>query len=519
METFTWPLITLACVLAFTAGIGSYWIYFRIRVGTLQQLANTILTRAELEATTREKQQEFTLKHTELEKRREWEEAAQLVRRKLNKEEERLSEREDKLEHRMSLVEKKLTDIEKREAVLNTRKNSLEEEKQAIAALHTQSIKDLETIARLTAQEAREELMNRIATQVKADAANLTRRLHAEAKEESQRLASTIIATAINRLAATCTSETTVTTVTLHGDDMKGRIIGREGRNIRTLEKATGCDFVIDDTPGTILITCFDPVRKQIAKAALQELIQDGRVHPTRIEEAVAKATQEIERRIKHYGEDAALRAGASNLHPELITLLGKLKFRYSFGQNVLDHSLEVANLMGLMAAELHLDEELARRIGLLHDIGKAASHEIEGPHAIVGYHLALKFGERPEVANGIGSHHNEMEPTTVEGTLCIGADTISASRPGARIEALGEYLKRLKRLEEITHSFPGVDRAFAIQAGREVQITVLPDIVDDDQLVNLARDITQRIEQELSYPGRIKVTLVREKRVVEYAV
>ncbi len=512
-------LLLLFCFCAFLAGVGISWLYFRLRTGTLENLAETILTKAELEAEANQKKHELSLKHKELEKRREWEELGQSVRRKLAKEEDRLKEREDKLERRMNLVEKKLSDIEKREAVIRGRRSQLEQEKNTIAELHVQLLNDLQKTAGLTVNEAREQLITRISTQVKTDAANITRRAQADAKEEVQRLASTVIATAINRLASTCTSEASIATVTIHGDDIKGRIIGREGRNIRALERATGCDFVIDDTPGVILISCFDPVRKQIAKIALQELIQDGRIHPTRIEEAVEKATQEMERRIKQYGEDAAFRAGAGNLHPELVTLLGKLKFRFSFGQNVLDHSLEVSSLMGVMAAELHLDEQLARRIGLLHDVGKAVSQEIEGPHAIVGHDLALKCGESAAVANGIGAHHYEMEPSSVEALLCIGADTISASRPGARVEALGEYMKRLKRLEEIVHSFRGVERAFVIQAGREVQITVLPDIVDDDQLVNLARDIAQRIQKELSYPGRIKVTLLREKRAVEYAV
>jgi ribonuclease Y len=300
---------------------------------------------------------------------------------------------------------------------------------------------------------------------------------------------------------------------------MKGRIIGREGRNIRALERATGINFIIDDTPGAVVLSGFDPVRKHIAKMALAELVQDGRIHPTRIEEVVEKATLNVHKQIKQYGEDAALRAGAMNLHPELINLLGKLKFRYSYGQNVLDHSLEVSYLMGLMAAEMGLDIRLAKRIGLLHDVGKAVSHEIEGSHAIIGHDLALKYGESKEVANGIGCHHHEMAPITVEADLCSAADAISASREGARIEAVEEYIKRLKKLEDMALEFNGIEKAYAMQAGREVRIVVLPDEVDDVGVVNLARELTKRIEQELSYPGKIKVTVIREKRIVEYAV
>jgi ribonuclease Y len=300
---------------------------------------------------------------------------------------------------------------------------------------------------------------------------------------------------------------------------MKGRIIGREGRNIRALERETGINFIIDDTPGAVVLSGFDPVRKHIAKMALTELVQDGRIHPTRIEEVVEKATLNVHKQIKQYGEDAALRAGAMNLHPELINLLGKLKFRYSYGQNVLDHSLEVSHLMGLMAAEMGLDIRLAKRIGLLHDVGKAVTHEIEGSHAIIGHDLALKYGESKEAANGIGCHHHEMPPLTIEADLCSAADAISASREGARIEAVEEYIKRLKKLEDMAAEYPGVDRAYAMQAGREIRIVVLPNEIDDAGVINLARELTKRIEQELSYPGKIKVTVIREMRVVEYAV
>lgn len=377
----------------------------------------------------------------------------------------------------------------------------------------------LEQTAGLSSSEAKHQLLQQITHEVKHDAANLIRRTIKEAKEESEHEARRLIVTAINRMAVSCVSEATVNTVAIPNEEMKGRIIGREGRNIRALERATGISCIIDDTPGAVVLSGFDPVRMHIAKMALADLIQDGRIHPTSIEEAVAKAQQNIQKLIKKYGEDAALRAGAINLHPELITLLGKLKFRFSYGQNILDHSLEVSHLMGMMAAELGLDSRMAKRIGLLHDMGKAVSHEMEGTHAIIGHDLALKYGESKEVANGIGCHHAEIEPTTVEGSLCSAADAISASRQGARCEAVDEYVKRLKRLEDLACEFPGVEKAYAMQAGREVRVVVLPDEVDDDGVLTLARDLTKRIENELNYPGKIKVTVIREKRITEYAV
>ncbi len=495
------------------------WVYHRFALGGVKQLAAEIVQRAEQEGIELRKGAELSLKQKQIEQQRDLEQLWQQERKKIQREEERLKQREDKLEGRMNLVEKKLSDIEKREAVLIGRKAQIDEEKKQVAELHTKLVADLEKIAGLSCNEAKEMLLFRLTNEVKTDAANLIRRVKKEAEEEAEKEASTIIATAINRLAVSCASETTVCTVAIPNEEMKGRIIGREGRNIRALERETGINFIIDDTPGAVVLSGFDPVRKHIAKMALTELVQDGRIHPTRIEEVVEKATLNTHKQIKQYGEDAALRAGAMNLHPDLITLLGKLKFRYSYGQNVLDHSLEVSHLMGLMAAEMGLDVRLAKRIGLLHDVGKAVTHEIEGSHAIIGHDLALKYGENKEVANGIGCHHQEMPPSTIEADLCSAADAISASREGARIEAVEEYIKRLKKLEDMALEYPGVDKAYAMQAGREVRVVVLPDQMDDAGVINLARELTKRIEQELSYPGKIKVTVIREKRVVEYAV
>lgn len=482
-------------------------------------MAQDILQRADLEAETKRKSSELSLKQSQVDQQRELELSWQNERRKIQREEERLKQREDKLESRMNLVEKKLSDIEKREAVLAGRKEKLDEEKKHVAETQSKLVAELERASGLSSTEARELLINRITIDVKTEAANLIRRIRKEAEEEAEKEANTIIATAINRIASSSVSEATLSTVAIPNEEMKGRIIGREGRNIRALERATGVNFIIDETPGAVVISGFDPVRKHIAKVALAELVMDGRIHPTRIDEVVEKSAAAVNKQIRQFGEDAALRAGAINLHPELLNLLGRLKFRYSYGQNVLDHSLEVSNLMGLMAAELGIDVRLAKRIGLLHDIGKAVSHEIEGSHAVIGHDLALKYGESKDVANGIGCHHQEMEPTTIEASLCSSADAISASRPGARIEAVEEYVKRLKKLEDLALEYPGVEKAYAMQAGREVRVVVLPEMIDDDGTLNLARDLTKKIEAELQYPGKIKVTVIREKRVVEYAV
>jgi ribonuclease Y len=499
-------------------GLGT-WFFHRIALGSYHRLAADILQKAEADAESMKATLQLNTRQKELEHQRELEKIIHAARKKLQKEEERLKLREDKIESRMNLVEKKLSDIEKKEAVIHARRERIDEEKKHLYESQNQLVLELEKVSGLTATEAREILLERITYQVKKDAANLTRRISSETQEHAEQEAARIIATAINRIAVPCVSEATVTTVALPNDEMKGRIIGKEGRNIRALEQATGINFIIDDTPGAVVLSGFDPIRKHIAKMALAELVLDGRIHPTRIEEVVEKARDTINKQIKQYGEDAALRAGVINLHPELITLVGKLKFRYSYGQNVLDHSLEVSYLMGLMAAELGLDEALAKRIGLLHDMGKAVSHEIEGPHAIIGHDFALRYGESEKVANGVGCHHQEMPATTIEGSLCSAADAISASRPGARIEAVEQYIKRLQKLEDLAYEFPGVEKAYAMQAGREIRVVVVPDMVDDEELVNLARNLAQKIEHNLGYPGKIKVTVIREKRAIEYAL
>jgi ribonucrease Y len=496
-----------------------FWAYHYFSVGGFKKLGNAILQRAQQEAEESKIALELLLRQKQVEQQQELEYHWQQERKKIHYQEDRLKQREDKIETRMNLVEKKLSDIEKREAGLIARKSQLEEEKKQVTEYQSRLIQDLEKISGFSCSEAKQMLLDHLTNEVKSESALYFRKIKKEAEEEAEHEAASIIATAINRLAVPCTSEITVSTVSIPSDEMKGRIIGREGRNIRALERATGVNFIIDDTPGAVVISGFDPIRKQIAKTALAELIQDGRIHPTRIEEIVEKSKLLIQKQIKQYGEDAALRAGAMDLHPELILLLGKLKFRYSYGQNVLDHSLEVSYLMGLMAAELGLRVSLAKRIGLLHDIGKAVTHEMEGSHALIGHKLALEFKEKEAVANGIGCHHQEMAPLSIEADLCSAADAISASRDGARIEAVEEYIKRLTKLEDLAQEFPGVEKVYAMQAGREIRIVVLPEEVDDNGLPILAREITKRIEQELSYPQKIKVTVIREKRAVEYAI
>lgn len=495
------------------------WIIQRVRLGSFQTIAQNILKCAQSEAENYKKTAEFSLKQNHIEQQKEMDRFWQSERKKIQREEERVKVKEDKLEARMNLVEKKLLEIEKRETVLANRKLQFDEEKIKVEALQTKVIKDLENISGLTSIEAKDILVAKLTNDVRTECAHIIRRTKREAEESADNEAKRVIISAINRLASSSVSEATVSTVSIPSEEMKGRIIGREGRNIRALERATGISFIIDETPGAVVLSGFDPIRKHIAKLALTELLLDGRIHPTRIEEAVETASKTVSKQVRQAGEDAALRAGTMNLHPEILILLGKLKFRFSYGQNVLDHSIEVAHLMGLMAAELGLDVRKAKRIGLLHDMGKAVTHEIEGSHALIGYDLALKYGETQDVANGIGCHHQEIDPISPEGSLCSAADSISASRPGARIEAVEEYVKRLKRLEDIAYEFEGVEKAFAMQAGREVRVIVLPEIIDDDGLIHLARNLTKRIESDLEYPGKIKVTVIREKRAIEYAV
>ena len=429
-----------------------------------------------------------------------------------------ISRQERRLAQKEETLDKKTESLEKKDIALTQQMKNLEVKEQEVAEIKNEQTKQLEKISGLTREEAKEILMRDIESETRHDAARLIKEIEQEAKENAERTAKNIVALSIQKVAADHVAETTVSVVNLPNDEMKGRIIGREGRNIRTLETMTGVELIIDDTPEAVIVSSFDPVRREVAKLALEKLISDGRIHPTRIEESVEKAKKEVEALIKQEGENATFETGVHGLHPELIKLLGKLRFRTSYGQNVLRHSIEVANLAGVMAGELGLDVKLAKRAGLLHDIGKSVDHEIEGSHVTIGGDIAKKYKENKDVIHAIMAHHGDVEPETLVACLVQAADAISAARPGARRENLETYIQRLQKLEEISNEFDGVEKSFAIQAGREIRIMVKPDVVNDDGMLLVARDIAKKIETELEYPGQIKVSLIRETRAVDYA-
>ena len=416
------------------------------------------------------------------------------------------------------ILDKKLQNLEQKETSLGDKLKNVAKKEEEIEAIKTQQLEKLESISGITSDKAKEIILTNAERDVRREMSIMIKEIESQAKEEAEKKSREIIGYAIQKCAAGHVAETTVTVVNLPNDEMKGRIIGREGRNIRTLETLTGIDLIIDDTPEAVILSGFDPIRREVARIALEKLIADGRIHPARIEEMVDKARKEVENIIKEYGEQAAFETGVHGLHPELVKLLGRLNYRTSYGQNVLKHSIEVAHIAGIMAAEIGADIRLAKRAGLLHDIGKAVDHEMEGTHVEIGMDLLKRYKESKEVIHAMSTHHGDYEPQTIEAVLVTAADAISAARPGARRETLEAYIRRLEKLEEIANSYEGVDKSFAIQAGREIRIMVKPENVSDEDIHLLARDMTKRIEDELEYPGQIKVSIIRETRAIEYA-
>ena len=479
----------------------------RARVESAEAEAKRLLT----EAQTRAKELVLAAKDEALKLRDQVEAEAEKKRLVLQKEEERLQRQREATDRKMERIDNRERQLNKRQSKLDRTWNDLDKLRQKI-------IQELERISHLTREEAKELLLQNVAEEARQDMARVIREVEAQAKEEAESRAREIITLAIQRFASDQVVETTVSMVPLPGDDMKGRIIGRGGRNIRAIEKATGVDVVVDDTPEAVILSCYDPVRREVARVALNKLILDGRIHPGRIEQIVKKSQEEVETIIREAGEQAAYEAGVPGLHPRLIKLLGRLKFRTSYGQNVLAHSLETAALAGMMAAELGANVELAKKGGLLHDIGKAVDHEVNGPHALIGADIARRLGMSAEIVNCIAAHHGEEEPQCLEAILVEAADAISGARPGARRESLEHYLKRVKALEEVADSFEGVAQSYAIQAGREIRIMVEPEEIDDLAAIRLSKNIAKKVEETLQYPGQIKVTVIRETRAVEVA-
>jgi ribonuclease Y len=485
---------------------------------TAEETAKRIIGDAEREAESTRKTAIITGKEEQIKLRESWEAEARHRREEIEREERRLDEQENQLDKKLELVENRDKDLGKRASDLGRREKFVTEREQEVEKLAAEERRRLESLAGLSQEQAKAELMQRMEAQAEADAANRLREIRESAKRDAEREAKKIVALAVQRIASEHTSEISVSAVALPSDEMKGRIIGREGRNIRAFELATGVDVVIDDTPDTVVVSCFDPVRREIARLALEKLVADGRIHPGRIEEVVAKSKKEVEAQIIELGERAAYETGIHGLHPEMIKLIGRMKYRTSYGQNILDHSKEVAHLAGIMAAELKLDVNMAKRGALLHDVGKVLTHEHEGTHVQLGVEVATKYGENPMIVNCIAAHHDDVPHESEVSVLVQAADAISGSRPGARREAFETYVKRLEGIEKIASSYRGVDKVYAIQAGREVRVLVTPEDVDDARMTSLSDEIARRIETELQYPGQIKVVVIRETRAVDFA-
>jgi len=506
-------LVILAVALPITwkAAIANKTKQDALKIGSAEEQARSIIDDAIKTAESKKRESLLEVKEQSLAAKNEVDKEIKDRRAEISKQERRIQSKEDTLD-------RKTDAMEKREAEYAQKELEQKKKQQKIDQMYDDEVRELERISGMTTEEAKEVILKKVQDDVKVDVAKLYRELVEKAKDEAEKKAQEIVVNSIQRCALDHVAETTISVVQLPSDEMKGRIIGREGRNIRTIETMTGVDLIIDDTPEAVVLSGFDPIRRETARIALEKLIVDGRIHPARIEEMVEKAKREVEAKIREDGENAAFEVGVHNLHPELIKLLGRMRFRTSYGQNALKHSIEVAQLTGLMAAECGCDVRLAKRAGLLHDIGKSIDHEVEGSHVQIGADLCRKYKEGETVINAVESHHGDVEPTSLIACLVQAADAISAARPGARRETLDTYTNRLKQLEDITNSFKGVDKSFAIQAGREVRIMVLPDQVSDSEMVMLARDIAKKIEAELEYPGQIKVSVIRESRAVEYA-
>ncbi len=516
MNTTTWIIVLI--VVAIVVALISAFIATQVRknvvekkIGSAEGKAREIIDEAIKSAEAKKKEALLEAKEENLKAKNELDKEIKERRAEVQRYEKRVLNKEE-------AIERKSESLEKKENSLKNKEEKLAEAQTKVDELSEKRVQELERISGLTSEQAKEYLLKTVEEEVKIETAKLVKELESQAKEEADKKAKEIVVNAIQKCATDHVSETTISVVSLPNDEMKGRIIGREGRNIRTLESLTGVDLIIDDTPEAVVLSGFDPIRREIARIALEKLIVDGRIQPTRIEEMVNKARKEVETMIREEGEAATLEVGVHGIHPELVKHLGKMKFRTSYGQNALKHSIEVAHLSGLLAAEMGLDVRIAKRAGLLHDIGKAVDHEMEGTHIQLGVDLCRKYKESAVVINAVEAHHGDVEPETLIACIVQAADAISAARPGARRETLETYTNRLKQLEDITNSFEGVDKSFAIQAGREIRVMVIPEKVTDADMVLMARDISKQIEAELEYPGQIKVNVVRESRAIDYA-
>jgi len=508
---YVFIVVIITAVIAWNLAISYRKKVVESKIGSAEEKALEIIDEAMKTAETKKREGLLEVKEEALKTRNDLEKESRERRAELQKYEKRVLSKEES-------IDRKSESLEKKEHQLVSKEDKLNKQKQEVEALNEQRVQELERISGLTSEQAKEYLLKTVEEEVKHETAILVKDLESKAKEEANKKAKEYVVTAIQKCAVDHVAETTISVVPLPNDEMKGRIIGREGRNIRTLETMTGIDLIIDDTPEAVILSSFDPIRREVARIALEKLIVDGRIHPARIEEMVEKAQKEVETIIREEGEAATLEVGVHGIHPELVRLLGKMKYRTSYGQNALKHSIEVAQLSGILAGEIGVDVRMAKRAGLLHDIGKSVDHEIEGSHIQIGVDLCKRYKEAAIVINAVESHHGDTEPTSLIACIVQAADTLSAARPGARRETLETYTNRLKQLEDIANEFKGVDKSFAIQAGREIRIMVIPEQVNDVEMILLARDISKQVENELDYPGQIKVNVIRESRVIDYA-